>query len=167
MVDIANTERTGCFTIEQGALISVGIRLWPYYMSENIYGVSASFGDSGVKVYHKGGHIIPRRTWNKFHTCIVKSTQTDIYDIRGGVFTITTPICDVDETGWLVIPQSSEFLECLREYNEFLSEKGIVLPNIDLMNGKMSLAGVDRDKKHILTMEVRVDGLKIIKTVSI
>lgn len=167
LVDIANTERTGCFTIEQGALISVGIRLWPYYMSENIYGVSASFGDSGIKVYHKGGHIIPRRTWNKFHTCIVKSTQTDIYDIRGGVFTITTPICDVDETGWLVIPQSSEFLECLREYNEFLSEKGIVLPNIDLMNGKMSLAGVDRDKKHILTMEVRVDGLKIIKTVSI
>jgi hypothetical protein len=171
VVDIANTERTGCFTIEQGALVSVGIRLWPYYMNEHVYGVSASFGDAGVKVFHKGGNITPRRTWNKFHTCIVKSTQTDIYDVRGGVFTVTTPICTVDEKGWVVIPQSSDFLESLREYNEFLTEKGIILPNIDLMNGKMYFnllkIKMGQDKKHILTMEVHETGLKVKKVITI
>lgn len=173
IVDIANTERTGCFTLEQGALVSVGIRLWPYYMNEHVYGVSASFGDAGVKVYHKGGHIAPRRTWNKFHTCIVKSIQTDIYDVRGGMFTITTPICTPDDAGWLVIPSSSDFLECLREYNGFLKEKGIDLRNsvtgVDLMNGKLSFKEREflQGKKYILSMEVRSSGLKIIKVITI
>jgi len=171
IVDIANIERTGCFTLEQGALVSVGIRLWPYCMNEHVYGVSASFGDAGVKVYHKGGHIASRRTWNKFHTCIVKSTQTDIYDVRGGIFTITTPSCTVDEKGWAVIPQGSEFLESLREYNEFLMEKGIALPNMDLMNGKIYFNNLTvkmgQNKKVILTIEVHANCLKLIKVIAI
>jgi hypothetical protein len=169
MVDITNTERTGCFSIEQGALVSVGIRLWPYYMNEHVYGVSASFGNAGVKVFHKGGHITPRRTWNKFHTCIVKSTQTDIYDVRGGVFTVTTPICTIEGDS-VVIPQSSDFLECIREYNKFLVEQGInAFSCCDLMNGKMKFIEQTflQDKKYILTMEVHETGLKVKKVITI
>ena len=88
IVDIANMEHTGNFAPTGGGLVSVSIRLWPYYMNEHVYGVAASFGDSGIKVYHKGGFIAPRLTWKKEHTCIVRSSQVDVYDIRGGPFQI-------------------------------------------------------------------------------
>lgn len=88
IVDIANMEHTGNFAPTRGGLVSVCIRLWPYYMSEHVYGVSASFGDAGIKVYHTGGYIGPRLSWKKEHTCIVRSSQVDVYDIRGGPFQI-------------------------------------------------------------------------------
>jgi len=88
IVDIANMEHTGNFAPTRGGLASACIRLWPYYMNEHVYGVSASFGDAGIKVYYQGGYIGPRLTWKKEHTCIVRSSQVDVYDIRGGPFQI-------------------------------------------------------------------------------
>lgn len=88
IVDVVNMEHTGNFMPSKGGLVSVSIRLWPYCMNEHVYGVSASFGDAGIKVYHQGGYIGPRLTWKKEHTCIVRSSQVDVYDIRGGPFQI-------------------------------------------------------------------------------
>ena len=88
IVDVVNMEHTGNFMPSAGGLVSVSIRLWPYCMNEHVYGVSASFGDAGIKVYHQGGYIGPRLTWKKEHTCIVRSSQVDVYDIRGGPFQI-------------------------------------------------------------------------------
>tara|TARA_B100000214_G_C23953516_1_gene621613 strand:- start:27 stop:1127 length:1101 start_codon:yes stop_codon:yes gene_type:complete len=92
-VDIANVEHTGNINIDKNALVSACIRLWPYYMSEKTYGVTASFNDAGIKIYHKGGHVTPRRTFNVIHTCIVKAPpNVYVYDIRGGTFSIKTPV---------------------------------------------------------------------------
>jgi len=92
-VDIANVEHTGRFNIDKNALLSASIRLWPYYMSEKTYGVSASFSDAGVKIFHKGGHVTPCRSWNITDTCIVKAPpNVYVYDIRGGTFAIKTPV---------------------------------------------------------------------------
>ena len=51
MVDI-DVEHTGNVDIMTSAIVSVGIRLWPYHMSGDVYGVSASFADTGIKFYY-------------------------------------------------------------------------------------------------------------------
>ena len=97
IVDVTSMEHTGNFEIEKGAIVSTAIRLWPYYMSDTIYGVSASFGDAGIKVYHKGGIVLPRRHWKQHHNHLVVSNRFDLYDIRGSKFRIKTPIVTIIE----------------------------------------------------------------------
>jgi len=95
--DVECVEHTGNFELERGAIVSTSIRLWPYYMNENVYGVSASFGDLGIKVYHKGGLTLPRRIWKPIHYHKIITNNIDLYDIRGGKFRIKTPVVAIQQ----------------------------------------------------------------------
>lgn len=95
IMDIASIEHTGNFNIEKGAIVSSSIRLWPYHLDKYTYGVSASFGDPGIRVFHKGGLVTPRRNWKTIHHHIVEYDNTYLYDIRGSFFRIKTPLCTV------------------------------------------------------------------------
>lgn len=105
IVDIANVEHTMKYTIDKDAIVSVAIRLWPYHFSENSYGVSASFADAGIKVWHKGGVTVPRRRWKPYHYHVVVSADRTgkhiytVYDIRGNVFKIKTPVVTLQTVG--------------------------------------------------------------------
>ena len=105
IVDIANVEHTMKYTIDKGAIVSIAIRLWPYHFSENSYGVSASFADAGIKVWHKGGATVPRRRWKPYHYHIVISADRTgkhihtVYDVRGNVFKIKTPVVTLQTAG--------------------------------------------------------------------
>lgn len=91
IVDIANMEHTGNVTLSKGGIISVAIRLWPYHMNKNCYGISATISDAGIKMYHKGGFVLPRNTIKKCHTCILKAgPKAFIYDIFGGFYKFNT-----------------------------------------------------------------------------
>ena len=87
IVDIANMEHTGNVTLSKGGIISVAIRLWPYHMNKNCYGISATISDAGIKMYHKGGFVLPRNTIKINQTCIVKAgSKINIYDVFGGFY---------------------------------------------------------------------------------
>ena len=49
--DIQNVEHTGTMEPSNGAILQLSMRLWPYHMSENTYGVSAQISDYGAKIY--------------------------------------------------------------------------------------------------------------------
>ena len=97
LVDLTAMEHTGRFELDKGATVSVAIRLWPYYISANVYGVAASFSDAGIQVWHKGGNVMPRRIWKDYHHHLIISDRLELYDIRGSFFIIKTPIVEVVE----------------------------------------------------------------------
>ncbi len=95
--DVECVEHTGNFELEKGAIVSTSIRLWPYYLNDRVYGVSASFGDPGIKVYHKGGFVLPRRIWKNTHYHKIITNTVELYDIRGGKFRIKTPVVTIQQ----------------------------------------------------------------------
>tara|TARA_B100000424_G_C22935344_1_gene497717 strand:+ start:369 stop:1562 length:1194 start_codon:yes stop_codon:yes gene_type:complete len=94
--DINNTEHTGNIHIENGAVLQLSMRLWPYHLSGDIYGISAQISKHGVKVYHAGGKIPARRKWKPHDYIINKDiNRWKLLDVRGGSMKIHTPVVKV------------------------------------------------------------------------
>lgn len=94
--DIQNVEHTGSMEPSNGAILQLSMRLWPYHMSENTYGVSAQISDYGAKIYHSGGLIPSHRKWQPSDYIIIKdANKWRILDSRGGIFRIQTPVVDI------------------------------------------------------------------------
>lgn len=170
IVDIANVEHTMKYTIDKDAIVSVAIRLWPYYFSENSYGVSASFADAGIKVWHKGGATVPRRRWKPYHYHVVvsadrsgKLTRT-VYDIRGNVFKIKTPVVTlqtVDVNGFTIaLPDKDsgwcDSVEKMRQHiSSTVGTSEDVLESTLFVNAKEH--SLVRNDRVILTLSVLIE----------
>ena len=94
--DIQNVEHTGTMEPSNGAILQLSMRLWPYHMSENTYGVSAQISDYGAKIYHSGGLIPSHRKWEPSDYIILKAANKwRILDSKGGIFRIQTPVVNI------------------------------------------------------------------------
>ena len=124
IVDIDNMEHTGNITLQQGGIVSVSIKLWPYHMNKHCYGISAGIGNAGIKLYDKGGVKIPRTNIKIPHTCIVKAgvSHKFIYDVFGGLYQFKTHAI-VGEDGHMIpideefINEFSKMLEHFKKHN--------------------------------------------------
>lgn len=123
LVDIDNVEHTGNVDIMTSAIVSVGIRLWPYHMSGDVYGVSASFADTGIKFYYTGPMPAVRNHIDKRDTCLVKcNNKAWIYDVFGQFYTFQV---DGKLNGTVLETENDDFLEEFEKFLIHLNEQGI------------------------------------------
>ena len=97
MYDIRGIEHTGHIEPQTGAVLQLSMRLWPYHMSQDAYGISGQISEYGAKVHYAGGIIPSRRKWKKTDYIVKKDiNKWKVLDIRGGSFKIKTPVVTVE-----------------------------------------------------------------------
>ena len=173
IVDIANMEHTGNVIIENNAIISVSIKLWPYHMNKHCYGVAAIIGDAGIKLYDKGGVKEARNEIKIPHTCIVKAgpSHTFIYDVFGGLyrFKVHGTICDDGHLvvtndnyvfkGEMFMCEFSKMLEHFKKHN-IHCEQNIIIH--DWVHNNFYLGSALGCFKGYVTLECNVVGGNLI-----
>ena len=167
IVDIDNMEHTGNVKLQQGGIVSVSIKLWPYHMNKHCYGISAGIGNAGIKVYDKGGVKTPRTNIKIPHTCIVKAGDSHkfIYDVFGGLyqFKLHAIVCDDGQ----MIPSDEQFvndfsmmLEHFKKHN-IECDKNIIIHDW-VHNHALHVVAVAGCFKGYVTLECRVVNDKLI-----
>lgn len=123
LVDIDNVEHTGKVDLRVSSIVSVSIRLWPYHMSGDVYGVSASFADTGIKFYYTGPIQTVRGNIDKKDTCLVKcNNKAWIYDVYGHFYTFWV---DGKLNGTVIETENEDFLEGFEKFLIHLNKQGI------------------------------------------
>jgi len=145
---IQNVEHTGSMEPSNGAILQLSMRLWPYHMSENTYGVSAQISDYGVKVYHSGGLVPSHRKWEPSDYIIIKdANKWRIVDSKGGIFRIQTPVVKIHEVN------GNYITICInkKKYEQFITQIKILEDHIkSAMNVKKFIDTVNNGRQDIV-----------------